>query len=201
MLADPAADPAKGTGAVMCCTFGDSTDVEWWRTHHLPLRAVLGRDGRMTAAAGDDLAGLTASEARASLLARLEAAGLLLDRHRTTQSVRIHERCDTPVEYVVARQWFVRVLDYKPELLAAGERVAWHPASMGARYREWVEGLRWDWCISRQRSFGVPFPLWYCADCGEIALADETSFPSIPRRASRRTPAPAVASALCPKKT
>jgi valyl-tRNA synthetase len=180
VLADASADPNKGTGVVMCCTFGDSTDVDWWRAHHLPLRAVLGRDGRMTEAAGPDLAGLTAGEARARILDRLETAGLILDRRRVTQSVRIHERCDTPVEYVVANQWFVRVLDYKRELLEAGARIAWRPETMAARYREWVEGLRWDWCISRQRYFGVPFPVWYCADCGEIALADESQLPVDP---------------------
>jgi valyl-tRNA synthetase len=180
VLADPAADPTKGTGAVMCCTFGDSTDVDWWRTHALPLRTVIGRDGRMTTEAGADLAGLTTTAARARIVARLTEAGLLLGRERIQQSVRAHERCDTPVEYIVTRQWFIRALDDKADLLAAGERVAWHPAHMGARYREWVENLRWDWCISRQRFFGVPFPVWYCAECSEIRLADDDQLPLDP---------------------
>ncbi|HEX6123403.1 MAG TPA: valine--tRNA ligase [Ktedonobacterales bacterium] len=183
VLADTAADPAKGTGAVMCCTFGDSTDVEWWRAHALPLRPVIGRDGRLTAEAGPELAGLTTTEARARIVARLAEAGLLLGRERIQQSVRAHERCDTPVEYLVTRQWFVRALDAKAELLAAGTCVAWHPAPMGARYREWVEHLRWDWCISRQRAFGVPFPVWYCAACGEIRLAEEDQLPLDPAEA------------------
>ncbi|MBF6591921.1 MAG: class I tRNA ligase family protein, partial [Ktedonobacterales bacterium] len=181
VLTDVGADPEKGTGAVMCCTFGDSADVDWWRAHGLPLRTVLGRDGRMTTEAGADLAGLTTAEARARVVARLETEeGLALARRRVTQSVRVHERCDTPVEYIVARQWFVRVLDVTAELLAMGERVAWYPASMGARYREWVENLRWDWCVSRQRSFGVPFPVWYCAACGEIMLAEDDQLPMDP---------------------
>jgi valyl-tRNA synthetase len=179
VLADPLAQPQKGTGAVMCCTFGDATDVEWWRTHGLPLRAVMGRDGRLTTDAGD-LAGLTTSEARACIIERLREAGALLDAEEHAQSVRVHERCDTPVEYLVTRQWFIRVLDHKEELLAAGEQIRWHPAHMAARYRAWVEHLNWDWCISRQRYFGVPFPVWRCDACGAIILADAADLPIDP---------------------
>jgi valyl-tRNA synthetase len=179
VLADPRADPAKGTGAVMCRTFGDATDIEWWREYHLPTRVILGRDGRLTEAAGD-LVGLPIAAARARIVASLRERGLLLAEQSITQSVRVHERCDTPVEYIVAPQWFVRALDFQPELLAAGERIAWHPEHMGARYQQWVENLKWDWCISRQRYFGVPFPVWYCDACGEIVLADESQLPVDP---------------------
>jgi valyl-tRNA synthetase len=179
LLADPKAEPAKGTGAVMCCTFGDVTDVEWWYTHKLPLKIVIGRDGRMTEAAGE-LAGLSTQEARRRIVEELDAHGLLLKREPMAQSVRVHERCDTPVEYLVTPQWFIRVLDFKRELLEAGERIEWQPAHMHARYREWVENLGWDWCISRQRYFGVPFPLWYCRQCGEILLAEEQDLPIDP---------------------
>ena len=179
VLEDPGADPEKGTGAVMCCTFGDTADVEWWYTHDLPLRAVIGRDGRLTEAAGD-FAGLPVFEARRQIVRALEDHGLLLGRQPVVQSVRVHERCDTPVEYVVTQQWFVRLLDFKEELVEAGEQVVWHPAHMKARYRAWVENLRWDWCISRQRYFGVPFPVWYCDACGEVVVADEDQLPLDP---------------------
>ncbi|HEV2582068.1 MAG TPA: valine--tRNA ligase, partial [Ktedonobacteraceae bacterium] len=179
LLVDAKADPQKGTGAVMCCTFGDATDVEWWYTHKLPLKMLIGRDGRMTSAAGD-LVGLSIPQARQRMIALLDAQGLLLARQPTTQTVRVHERCDTPAEYLVTQQWFVRVLDYKEDLLAAGEQIEWHPAHMKARYRAWVENLGWDWCISRQRAFGVSFPLWYCDACGEILLADEDQLPLDP---------------------
>jgi valyl-tRNA synthetase len=179
MLADPAADPEKGTGAVVCCTFGDVTDVEWWHAHHLPLKAIIGRDGRLTEGAGE-YAGLTTTEARRQISARLEAQGLLLAREPILQSVRVHERCDTPVEYVVSQQWFVKVLDFKEPLLEMGEQIIWHPAQMKTRYREWVENLRWDWCISRQRYFGVPFPVWYCVACGEVVLAEDDQLPVTP---------------------
>ncbi len=187
LVADPAADPEKGTGAVMCCTFGDAVDVEWWRTHRLPLKVVVGRDGRLTEAARD-FVGLPVPDARRQIAEALEARGLLLDRQPTAQSVRVHERCDTPVEYIVAPQWFVRVLEFKHELLEAGDKIAWHPAHMRTRYREWVENLRWDWCISRQRYFGVPFPVWYCTACGETIVANEEQLPVNPAEEQPKRP-------------
>ncbi|HQE92357.1 MAG TPA: valine--tRNA ligase [Anaerolineae bacterium] len=179
ILTDPGADPAKGTGAVMCCTFGDTTDVAWWYMHHLPLRVALDRAGRMTDLAGD-FAGLPSREARRRIVAALAERGLLLGERPTAQSVRVHERCDTPVEYIVTPQWFVRVLDSKDELLASGAQVHWHPDLMETRFREWVENLNWDWCISRQRYYGVTFPVWYCDVCGAIILADEDELPVDP---------------------
>jgi valyl-tRNA synthetase len=179
VLEDPAADPEKGTGAVMCCTFGDSTDVAWWYTHDLPMIAAIGQNGRLTAAAGS-YAGLEVAEARRQIKTDLQAGGLILDRQVTEQTLRVHERCDTPVETILTRQWFVRVLDVKAELLEAGDQIQWHPEHMRARYRSWVENLNWDWCISRQRFFGVPFPLWYCQVCGEIRLAKRDRLPVDP---------------------
>jgi valyl-tRNA synthetase len=179
LLADPDADPEKGTGAVMCCTFGDTADVTWWYTHDLDLVETIGRDGRMTAEAGE-IAGLPVAEARARIKEILREKGLLLGSEPTSQTIRVHERCDTPVEYIVANQWFVKVLEFKEPFLEAGEQVTWYPAHMGARYRQWVENLNWDWCISRQRFYGVTFPVWYCADCGETILASEESLPIDP---------------------
>lgn len=179
ILEDTGADPEKGTGAVMCCTFGDSADVDWWYKHRLPLIQAIERDGRMSQASGF-LSGLTIEDARRRVKERLSAGGLLVDRRPLAQAVRVHERCDTPVEFVVARQWFIRLLDFKEELLRAGEQVRWHPEGMRARYCAWVQNLNWDWCISRQRSFGVMFPLWYCSRCGEVMLADEARLPVDP---------------------
>jgi valyl-tRNA synthetase len=187
VLADERADPQKGTGVVMCCTFGDQVDVEWWYTYHLPLVAALSPDGRMTSAAGK-YAGLSYREARQVVTADAQAQGLLLERQPLLQSVRVHERCDTPVEYRVTWQWFVRVLDFKPQLLALGEQVSWRPPHMQSRYREWVENLHWDWCISRQRYFGVPFPIWYCARCGEIQLASHDQLPMDPAQIQPEAP-------------
>jgi valyl-tRNA synthetase len=131
-----------------------------------------------------EFAGLKIKEARARIVAALTEQGAVLKREPIAQSVRVHERCDTPVEYLVARQWFIRVLDFRQQLLEAGEQITWQPAHMHARYREWVENLAWDWCISRQRYFGVPFPLWYCRSCGDILLADEAQLPIDPTTSS-----------------
>ncbi len=179
ILEDRATDPEKGTGVVMCCTFGDVTDVQWWYTHHLPLVEAIDKTGRMTQVAGD-FAGLSTTEARKQIVEAMDQHGLLLAQRPTPQSVRVHERCDTPVEHIVTRQWFIRVLDFKRELLAAGNQMTWHPPHMQARYRDWIEGLKWDWCISRQRYFGVAFPVWYCTACGEVNLADEAQLPVDP---------------------
>ena len=187
VLEDPAADPEKGTGAVMCCTFGDTADVAWWRAHGLPLVNAIDRNGRMTDAAGE-FAGLQVKEARQQIVQALESRDLILGTRPTAQSVRVHERCDTPVEYIVAPQWFVRVLDFKQELLDAGEELTWHPPHMKARYTEWVENLSWDWCISRQRHFGVPFPVWYCASCGNPALAHDAQLPVDPNEQTPQAP-------------
>jgi valyl-tRNA synthetase len=189
ILADAGADPQKGTGAVMCCTFGDTADVAWWRAHQvrahqvrahpLPLIEAIGHDGCLTAVAGE-LAGLSTREARRRVTERAAEAGLLLEQKLVPQTVRVHERCDTPVEFIVTQQWFVRLLENKETFLELGEQIAWHPPHMKARYRQWVENLSWDWCISRRRVFGVPFPAWYCAACGELKLADIDELPVDP---------------------
>jgi len=189
ILADPAADPEKGTGAVMCCTFGDTTDVTWWRTHQLPLIKAIDHNGHMTSTAGR-YAGQSISDARKAIRQDLETSGFVIGHQATNQSIRIHERCDTPVEYLLIKQWFINVLDHKGQLLKAGEEISWHPQQMAARYRAWVENLNWDWCISRQRFFGVPFPVWYCKECGETILAEITSLPVDPSFQSPNNPCP-----------
>ena len=189
ILADPGADPEKGTGVVMCCTFGDTADVAWWYTHDLPLVEAIGPDGRMLAPAGP-YAGQRTSAAREAMVAAVNEHGLLLDERPAPQSVRVHERCDTPVEFVVSRQWFVELLQQRDALLEAGAAVKWYPAHMETRYRQWVENLAWDWCISRQRAFGVPFPVWYCDDCGELLLAEEDQLPVDPAETPPPQPCP-----------
>ncbi|KAB8144062.1 valine--tRNA ligase [Chloroflexia bacterium SDU3-3] len=189
ILAEPTVEREKGSGAVMCCTFGDTADVAWWQAHGLPLIPLVGRDGRL-GAHGGAYAGLTLAQARRQILADLGEAGALLGQRPARQSIRVHERCGTPLEILESSQWFIRVLDMKDELLAAGRAIAWHPEHMRARYEHWVENLGWDWCISRQRFFGVPFPLWRCASCGQVVLADEAQLPVDPLRAAPPRPCP-----------
>ena len=179
ILMDALANPEKGTGAVMCCTFGDATDKEWWYTHHLPFVDAIGRDGRLTLAAGG-FAGLPVLEARRQIVAALREQNRIIKQESTDQVVPVHERCDTPIETIMSHQWFIRILDFKQELLEAGDKVCWHPPHMRTRYRTWVENLAWDWCISRQRYFGIYFPLWYCQACNEVILASEDQLPVDP---------------------
>jgi valyl-tRNA synthetase len=187
ILADRAADPQKGTGVVMCCTFGDTTDVTWWFKHELELVEAIGHDGHMTQAAGK-YAGLPVEEARSRIKHDLSNAGRLISQEPLEQSIRIHERCDAPVEYIVATQWFVRILDFKDDFLQAGAQISWHPEHMKARYDTWVENLNWDWCISRQRYFGVTFPVWYCDACGAVIVANEQELPIDPSERSPESP-------------
>jgi valyl-tRNA synthetase len=180
VVAHELADPDKGSGIAMICTFGDTTDVTWWRELQLPTRALIGRDGRFLAPPpfGDDhwpsldpagarahyeaIVGKNAHQARTIIVAALtETGSLIADVRPITHPVKFYEKGERPLEIVTSRQWFVGTVAHRANLLARGEELAWHPDFMKHRYRSWVEGLNGDWCISRQRYFGVPFPLWY----------------------------------------
>jgi valyl-tRNA synthetase len=187
ILAHELADPEKGTGVAMICTFGDVTDIIWWRELNLPTRALIGRDGRfLPADFGADgwptrdpdaaralyakIEGKTVTQVRAVVVEELRESGALIGEPRPiTHPVKFYERGERPLEIVTSRQWFVSTLSRREELLARGEQLKWHPDYMRHRYRSWVEGLNVDWNISRQRFFGVPFPVWYPTDeNGEI---------------------------------
>jgi valyl-tRNA synthetase len=192
ILADAQADPEKGTGAVMCCTFGDVTDVGWWRTYNLPLRIAITEDGRMNALAGP-YAGLRVKQARAKILEDMAAAGLVRDQKRIEHTVGVHERGGHDLEYLVTKQWFIKVLAYKQRWIDAGRRIRWYPDYMRARYESWIEGLNWDWNVTRQRYFGIPFPVWYCRACAQPILAAPEQLPVDPHD----TPPPVAACPVC----
>lgn len=187
ILSDPKADPEKGTGVVMCCTFGDTTDIKWWREHNLPLVNIIDSDGRLNEQAGL-LAGLDIESARKKVIDELDTRHSILDKKTMSHTLSVHERCDTPVEYIETKQWFVKIMDQKERLLDAGRKIEWHPEFMRSRYEDWVRNLGWDWCISRQRYHGIPFPLWYCSKCESIILAEVSQLPVDPRSQSPSQP-------------
>ena len=179
ILSDEKVDADKGTGVVMCATFGDSTDAEWFELYKLPYRKVILPDGRIA----DDvpfIGGLGIQSAHKEIIRLLDERGLLLKSETITHTVGTHERCGTPVEIIPSRQWYIDILSRRDEFLAAADEINWYPASMKNRYSAWVQNLKWDWCISRQRHFGVPFPVWYCEKCGKPVFAKPEQLPVNP---------------------
>ncbi|WP_345560024.1 valine--tRNA ligase [Nonomuraea rosea] len=177
VLAHRLAEPDKGSGIAMICTFGDITDVTWWRELHLPTRPVIGWDGRLLPEAPEgvdaepykELAGKTVHSARERIVELLRESGDLDGDPRPVQrTVKFYERGDKPLEIVTTRQWYIRNGGrdeaLRERLLGHGRELVWHPPHMRVRYDNWVEGLTSDWLISRQRFFGVPFPVWYPVD-------------------------------------
>jgi valyl-tRNA synthetase len=179
IIADERVDMETGSGIVMCCTFGDQTDIEWYQAHDLDLRIAIDESGTMTEEAGE-YAGQPARDAREAIVSDLDDAGALLDRRAITHTVNVHERCGTSIEFLVAEQWYIKLLDKKEEYLEAGREMDWYPEKMFTRYKNWIEGLQWDWSISRQRSSGIPFPVWYCAECDHAVMADREQLPVDP---------------------
>jgi valyl-tRNA synthetase len=179
ILEDERVDTGTGTGVVMCCTFGDRTDIEWYHAHDLPLRVAIDATGTMTEIAGP-YAGMSTTEARERIVMDLDEQGYLTDSQPITHSVHVHDRCEMDIEFRVTEQWYVSVLDRAEAYLEAGLELDWYPETMRTRYRNWIDGLEWDWCISRQRDSGIPFPVWYCANCGHAILADRDQLPVDP---------------------
>ena len=230
MIADELVERDKGTGLVMCCTFGDDTDKEWWRKHNFPSRSIINKIGRVAdwLESGDQtrvdfLAGsygkhaagtLTSSnclniletikaynkayiaptpeggmqavkikQANAKMIELLQAEGKILKQVQIVHTVKCAERSGTPIEIIPTYQWFIRVVDKKEQLLAKGAECNWYPPFMHIRLNQWIEGLKEDWCISRQRFFGVPFPVWYSKRAGEegkLLFADFDQLPIDP---------------------
>lgn len=179
IMTDDKADMEKGTGAVMCCTFGDQTDTQWFKKYNLEYKVAIDDAGRMTERAGK-YAGLKCKEARNAIIEDLKTSNLLIKQEPLTHQVSVHERCGTEMEINLKKQWFIKTIENKQEWRKKGDEITWYPSFMQARYNDWVENLMMDWCISRQKYFGVPFPVWYCAKCGEIKVADEKDLPVNP---------------------
>jgi len=179
IMADEKVALDKGTGVVMCCTFGDQTDIEWWKKYNLPLKYIFTEDGRIVDTV-PNYGGLKIKEARKQIIEDLQNGGFIVKIEELEHEVQTHERCGKEVEYSVMKQWFIDIMNHKEDFLRLGNEIKWHPAHMHNRYNEWVENVMWDWCISRQRYFGVPFPVWYCKECGEPIFARKEDLPVNP---------------------
>jgi len=202
--AHPLADPEKGSGIAMICTFGDLTDVVWWRELSLPVRAIIQANGTLrplswgepgwesadrggAQASYDQIAGLSASKARTRIVDLLRGSGDLTAEPRPiTHAVKFYEKGDRPLEIITSRQWFIKTMEFRDRLLQRGGELRWHPPYMRARLENWINGLNGDWCVSRQRFFGVPFPVWYrvredgSVDHGALLLPGEDQLPMDP---------------------
>ena len=194
VLAHTLADPEKGSGIAMICTFGDTTDVTWWRELQLATRPIIGWDGRIltetpawiTTQLGQDayaaIAGLTAHSAKEKMVELLQLSGDLVGEIRQiVHPVKFFEKGDKPLEIVTTRQWYIRNggrdADLRAQLVERGRQITWHPDHMKVRYENWVEGLNGDWLISRQRFFGVPVPVWYALDAQGNPMWDQVLTP------------------------
>ena len=177
VIEDEGVDPSFGSGAVMICTFGDKQDVFWWKQHNLDLRKAIDRQGRMTDIAAP-YSGLTSGECRDLILKDMKESGILHRQEELEQRVGTCWRCKTPIEILSERQWFVKV--HRDEILKTANKIHWTPKHMKTRLENWTSQMEWDWCISRQRIFATPIPVWFCAECGEVMLPGEELLPVDP---------------------
>ncbi len=189
IIADKRVAIDKGTGLVMCCTFGDKTDIEWHEQYALPYKPSFDRRGKWLATTGQ-LAGLGALEARKKVLLLLNEQGLLAGQKPIRHAVNTHERCQTAIEYLMLPQWFVRIVDQKAALIKKSDDIQWFPEYMKSRYTDWVEHIGWDWCISRQRFYGVPFPVWHCTHCQAYITPSREQLPIDPQENVYTKPCP-----------
>lgn len=180
ILADQTVSIDKGTGLVMCCTFGDKHDIEWYKNFNLPYKPSIGYNGKWLETTGP-LANLNFKDARKTILELLAQANLLKSQRDISHNVNVHERCKNEIEYLAIPQWYIKILDFKQELIDQANQVKWYPEFMKSRCIDWIENLSWDWGISRQRFYGIPFPVWHCNNCNHVIVATQEQLPIDPQ--------------------
>jgi len=177
ILSDKSADMEKGTGVLMICSYGDKFDVDAINRHNLKPRIVLNKDGTLNVKGYENL---KVKEARKKILEKLKEKDLITEQKQITHAVNCHDKCGTEIEFLTTEQWFIKILDKKKELIEQGKKVTWRPEFMFKRYENWINGLEWDWNISRDRHFGIPIPAWHCRKCDTIIIADAKDLPVDP---------------------
>lgn len=185
VIADKSAGIGKGTGAMMVCSYGDKYDVEAVLRHKLNPRVIFNKDGTLKI---KEYKGMKIKEARKKILNDLKEKGFVVKQKEISHVVNVHDKCGTPIEFLPTEQWFIKILDKKKKLIQQGRKINWHPKHMRKRYENWVNGLEWDWNISRDRHFGVPIPVWYCEKCGEILVPQERELPIDPIETKKKCP-------------
>lgn len=176
-------DMETGTGLMMVCTWGDKEDLEKWRVDGLDTRALLNEDGTLNELGGK-YESLKLKEARERILGDLDSGGFLVKQEDIKHAVNVHERCGTAAEFIQSKQWFIKIADKKDVWLEYGKKLNWYPEFKKKDYELWIDSVKWDWCVSRQRFYGVPFPVWYCASCNEPIFAREEDLPVYPNESN-----------------
>jgi valyl-tRNA synthetase len=185
ILEDPSANMEKGTGVLMVCSYGDKFDVEAIQKHKLTPKLVFTKDGKLNHI---DYKNLTIKQARKKILEDLEKNKLIIEQKQISHIVNTHDKCGTEIEFLPDEQWFIQILDKKNKLIEQGRKINWYPTFMQKRYEDWIQGLEWDWNISRNRHFGIPIPIWYCKKCNENILPKESELPLDPTEIEKKCP-------------
>ena len=180
IIANDEVDPEFGTGAMMICTYGDKADVVAVARFNLPVVRLIDGKGTLLEVAGK-YAGMLIQEGQEALVKDMQEAGLIKEEQDLDQEVGLCWRCDTPIEVVTARQWFMRTISLTDRVVETAKRITWYPDWMRQRLIDWATGLDWDWVLSRQRVFATPVPAWYCTSCGKIRLAKPEELPVDPK--------------------
>ena len=174
IIEDESANLEKGTGVLMICSYGDKFDVDAIQRHKIKPRVILNQKGELL---DGPCKGLKVNQARRKILEDLKSKNLLTGQKEIIHAVNTHDKCGTPIEFIPTKQWFIKIIDKKKELIKQGRKIKWHPEHMFKRYENWINGLDWDWSISRDRHFGIPIPVWECEKCSKIILPKESELP------------------------
>lgn len=185
IIEDRSANMEKGTGALMVCSYGDKFDVDAITRHKLSPRVIFNKNGTINEG---KYKGMKIKEARKKILDELKNENLIQEKKEITHVVNVHDKCGTEIEFIPTKQWFIKILEFRNELIKQAKKIKWHPEWMYKRYENWVNGLEWDWNISRDRHFGIPIPAWECENCKETILPEKSELPIDPMQIKKICP-------------